>query len=98
MNIRRQMKSLLIMNAVLKHDELEIKFHPEAPIDGARLRALVDANRPRMRLRPNGTVLVTVANRDYEELFAEIEMTLQALAACEKLEASTGRAAGVLAN
>jgi len=51
-----------------------------------------------MRLRPNGTVLVTVANRDYEELFAEIELTLQALTACEKLEASTGRAAGVLAN
>jgi len=98
MNIRRQMKSLLIMNAVLKRDELEIKFHPEAPVDGARLRALVDANRPRMRLRPNGTLLVTVANRDHEELFAEIEMTLQALAACEKLEVPTGRAAGVLAN
>jgi len=98
MNIRRQMKSLMMMTAVLKHDELEIKFHSEAPIDGARLQALIDANRKRMRLRPNGTMLVTVANRDYEELFADIDMTLQALAACEKLGASTGRAAGALAN
>jgi transcription-repair coupling factor (superfamily II helicase) len=98
MNVRRQMKSLMIMNAVLKNNELEFKFHPQAPIDGTLLRALIDANRTRMRLRPNGTVLVTVVNRDYEELFAEIEMTLQALTACEKLEASTGRASGELAN
>ena len=98
MNIRRQMKSLMMMSAVLKGDELEVKFHPEAPIDGARLRALIDANRQRMKLRPNGTLLIRVANREYEELFADIDMTLQALAACEKLEASTTRTAGALVN
>jgi hypothetical protein len=92
------MKNLLIMSAMLKGNELEIRFHPEAPVDGARLTALVAANRARMRLLPNGRLLITVANRDYEELFAELEMTLQALAACEKLETSAGRATGALAN
>jgi transcription-repair coupling factor (superfamily II helicase) len=98
MNIRRQMKSLMMMSAVLKGDELEVKFHPEAPIDVPRLQALVDANRQRMKLRPNGTMLIRVTNREYEELFADIDMTLQALAACEKLEASTNRTAGALVN
>ncbi len=98
MNVRRQMKNLLILSAMLKGNELEIRFHPEAPVDGARLTVLVAANRARMRLLPNGRLLVTVANRDYEELFAELDMTLQALAACEKLEAPAGRASGLLAN
>ena len=53
MNVRRQMRELLIMSAVLRNNQLELRFHPQAPLDGALLTALVNANRTRMRLAPN---------------------------------------------
>ena len=36
MNVRRQMRELMILSAILKGDQLEIKFHPDAPVDTAR--------------------------------------------------------------
>jgi transcription-repair coupling factor (superfamily II helicase) len=98
MNVRRQMRELLIMSAVLRGSQLTLRFHPQAPLDGAQLAALVNANRSRMRLAPNGQLTVRVENRDYEELFQELDPVLQALAACEKVENRAGRAAGQLAN
>ena len=98
MNVRRQMRELLIMSAVLRNNQLQLRFHPQAPLDGALLTALVNANRTRMRLAPNAQLTVRIENRNYEELFEELEPILQALAACEKVENRVGRAAGQLAN
>src|SRR5260370_37452343 len=36
MNVRRQMKQLMIVSAILKGSQLEIRFHPDAPVDTAR--------------------------------------------------------------
>jgi hypothetical protein len=41
---------------------------------------------------------VRIENRNYEELFEELEPVLQALAACENVDNRVGRAAGELAN
>jgi len=98
MNVRRQMRELLIMSAVLRSNQLQLRFHPQAPLDGALLTALVNANRTRMRLAPNAQLTVRIENRNYEELFEELEPILQALAACEKVENRAGRVAGQLAN
>ncbi len=98
MNVRRQMRELLIMSAVLRANQLTVRFHPQAPLDGALLAALVNANRSRMRLAPNAQLAIRIENRNYEELFEELEPILQALAACEKVESRVGRAAGQLAN
>ncbi len=98
MNVRRQMRELLIMSAVLRSNQLQLRFHPQAPLDGVLLTALVNANRTRMRLAPNAQLTVRIENRNYEELFEELEPILQALAACEKVENRAGRAAGQLAN
>jgi transcription-repair coupling factor (superfamily II helicase) len=98
MNVRRQMRELLIMSAVLRANQLTVRFHPQAPLDGALLAALVNANRSRMRLAPNAQLAIRIENRNYDELFEELEPVLQALAACEKLESRVGRAAGQLAN
>jgi transcription-repair coupling factor (superfamily II helicase) len=101
MNLRRQMKQLMVMSALIKGDQLEIKFHPDAPIDTQMLTALARANRETMRLTPSFQVmmrLVTGKAGDYEQLFAQIDGILQALAACEKLENLAGRAAERLAN
>jgi transcription-repair coupling factor (superfamily II helicase) len=101
MNLRRQMKELMVMSALIKGGQLEIKFHPDAPIDTQMLTALARANRETMRLTPSYQVmmrLVTGDTGDYEQLFAQIDSILQALAACEKLENLAGRSAGPLAN
>jgi transcription-repair coupling factor (superfamily II helicase) len=99
MNVRRRMKDMMILGAISKGNQLEVKFHPDAPVDTARLTALVDANRNRMRLTPAFQVLVRIEpGTDYEKTFAQIDGILQALAACEKFEPQPARAAGPLAN
>ncbi len=98
MNVRRQMRELMLMSAVLRGNSLQIRVHPQAPMDPALLTKLVNANRSRMRLAPNAQLTVRIENRNYEELFEELDTVLQALAACEKVEPRVGRAAGQLAN
>ncbi len=97
MNIRRKMKELLIMSAILKGDQLEIRFHPDAPVEPPRLAALAAANRDRIRLTPSFQVMIRFKGNDYEQTFAQLDDVLQALAACEKLESWSGRS-GELAN
>jgi transcription-repair coupling factor (superfamily II helicase) len=99
MNLRRQMRELMIVSALLKKNQLEIKLHPEAPLDTQKLQATASANRRTMRLTPSYQVIVTLnLSEDYEQLFRQIEGVLQVLAACEKLESWPNRAAGPLAN
>ena len=99
MNLRRQMRQMLIVSALLKKDQLEIKFHPEAPLETQKLEALAHANRRMMRLTASYQVIVTLnISDDYEQLFTQIEGVLQVLAACEKLENGLSRAPGPLAN
>jgi transcription-repair coupling factor (superfamily II helicase) len=90
MDLRRHMKELMIASALLKGETLEIRFHPEAPVDGARLAALVHANRSMMNLTPAGLVGVRVAQGSYEQTFAQLADILQVLASCEKLENRAG--------
>ena len=57
MNVRRLMKELMIASALLKQDQLEIKFHPDAPLESEKLVALANANRKTLRLTPSFQVL-----------------------------------------
>jgi transcription-repair coupling factor (superfamily II helicase) len=101
MNIRRQMRTMMILSAITKGLTLEIRFHPEAPIDPPRLTKLVEANRKRMRLTPSFQVIVqmeSVGEREYEQTFAQVDAVLQAIRTCENLESWADRTAGQLAN
>jgi transcription-repair coupling factor (superfamily II helicase) len=99
MNLRRQMREMMIVSALLKKDQLELKFHPDAPVDTPKLEALANANRRMMRLTPSFQVIVTLnLSDDYEKFFTQIDGVLQALAACEKLEGCPSRSAGPLVN
>jgi transcription-repair coupling factor (superfamily II helicase) len=98
MNVRRQMRELMIVSALLKKDQLEIKFHPEAPLESEKLVALANANRRTLRLTPSFQVMVTLNPGEYEQTYAQIDGILQALAACEKLENWHGGSAGPLIN
>ena len=102
MKIRRTMRVQMMLAATLKGNQLEIKFHPEAPVDTARLAKLVDANRKRMRLTPSFQVIAAVDRAEpseYTKTFAQVEAVLQALAACENLESwPPARDAGPVAN
>ena len=98
MNLRRMMRDMMILSAVLKGDQLEIKFHSDAPIDSEKLAALAHANRNTMRLTPSFHVIVRIAPGEYEQTFSQIDGVLQALAACEKLENQPARSAGPLLN
>jgi transcription-repair coupling factor (superfamily II helicase) len=88
MNVRRQMKLMMVLSAIIKSKELEVRFHPDAPVDTARLAALADANRRTMRLTPSFQVIVRIEPREgeYEQLFQQVAAVLQALAGCEKLD------------
>ena len=104
MDLRRRMREMMMLSAILKGDQLEVKFHPDAPVDTGRLVALTESNRRRMRLTPSFQVMVRIetgageAGNNYELLFEQLDGVLQALAACEKLEAGPGRPAGTLAS
>jgi transcription-repair coupling factor (superfamily II helicase) len=98
MNIRRQMRDQMIVSAVIKNDQLEIKFHADAPLDIEKLTAVAHANRNMMRLTPSFQVIMKIVPGEYEQTFAQIDAVLQALAACEKLEPQSDRAAGPLMN
>lgn len=91
MDIRRQMRELMILSAVLKGGELEIRFHADAPVDTGRLAAFANANRPAIRLTPAFQVIARMRPGDYEVIFAQVNDILQALAGCEKLETWSGR-------
>jgi len=86
MNVRRQMKQLMILSAILKGSQLEVRFHPDAPVDTTLLAKLADQNRRTMRLTPSFQVIARIEAGDYEQLFAQLDGILQALAGCEKLE------------
>ena len=43
MDLRRRMREMMMLSAILKGDQLEVKFHPDAPVDTARLIALTEA-------------------------------------------------------
>jgi transcription-repair coupling factor (superfamily II helicase) len=98
MNVRRQMRDLMILSAIMRGTQLHLRFHAQAPLEGARLAALVANNRTRMRLAPNAQLTVRVEYRGYDDLFTELEAVLQALAACEKVESRPLGGAGQLAN
>ncbi len=98
MNVRRQMKHMMILSAILKGRDLEVRFHPEAPVDTSRLVALADRNRRTMRLTPSYQVLVRIEPGDYEKLFTQIDAVLQALAACETVESQPSPRAGQAPN
>jgi transcription-repair coupling factor (superfamily II helicase) len=99
MNLRRQMREMMIVSALLKKDQLEIKFHPEALVDTQKLDALATANRRMMKLTPSYQVIVTLKiSDDYEQLFTQIDGVLQVLGTCEKLENWPSRPAAPLAN
>ena len=98
MNLRRQMRELMILSALLKGNQLEIKFHPDAPVETEKLVALANANRKTIRLTPAFQVIAELTPGEYEQTFAQIDAVLQALAACEKLENWPSKAAAPLAN
>jgi transcription-repair coupling factor (superfamily II helicase) len=98
MNLRRLMRDQMILSAMLKHDQLEIKFHADAPLETEKLTALAHANRNTMRLTPSFQVIVRITPGEYDQTFVQIDGVLQALAACEKLETQPARSAGPLMN
>ena len=91
MKIRRKMKELLIVSAILKGGQLEIRFHPEAPVEVNRLITLADANRSRIKLTANFQVQVRFERMNYDQTLAEVDAVLQGLAACEKLNPTQSR-------
>jgi transcription-repair coupling factor (superfamily II helicase) len=98
MNLRRQMKQLMIMSAILKGQQLEIRFHPDAPVETAKLVQLAEQNRRTMRLTPSYQVLVQIQAAEYEQTFAQLDGVLQALAGCEKLDNWPAAKAGSIVN
>ncbi len=98
MNLRRTMKEMLVLSAAVKGGQLEIKFHPEAPLDTEKLAALARANPNTMRLTPSYLVIVRIQPGEYEQTFAQITGVLQVLAACEKLETREEKPAETLLN
>src|SRR5260370_677060 len=60
MNVRRQMRELMIMSAVLRSNQLQLRFHPQAPVERALLTRLVKAHPASVRLAPNAQLTVRI--------------------------------------
>ena len=98
MNIRRQMKQLMIVSAIAKGTQLDVRFHADAPVITERLVKLADQNRRTMRLTPSFQVIARLEPGDYEQTFAQMNGILQALAGCEKLDNWPAQQAGPVLN
>jgi len=83
MNLRRRMRTLMITSAQMRKSSLELRFHPQAPLDGTRLVALVDANRHKLRLSSDLKLLAQMSAAGYEQTFEEIEALIDALEQCQ---------------
>jgi transcription-repair coupling factor (superfamily II helicase) len=100
MNLRRLMREMMVVGAIRKGgDEIEIRFHPDAPVDPGRLAALVGRNRRLMRLAPPCQVVVKLTGGvEPAQMFDWLGGILQALRSCETLEGQTAGLTGELLN
>jgi transcription-repair coupling factor (superfamily II helicase) len=98
MNLRRRMKEQMILTAIVKGPQLEVRFHPDAPVEPLKLVALTKQNGRSMKLTPSYQVIARIEPGEYQRVFAQVDGILQALATCEKLEHSMSNVAGPIVN
>ena len=98
MKLRRQMKEMMMLSGIMKGTQLEIRFHPEAPVDTAKLAALVDKNRRTMRMTPAYQVIARIEPGEYDRVFEQIDGVLQALRGCENLRSAPAAKAASAVN
>ena len=88
----------MILTAIVKGMQLEVRFHPDAPVEPAKLVALAKENRRTMKLTPSYQVIARIVPGEYPQVFAQVDGILQALATCEKLEHSMTSVASPIFN
>jgi transcription-repair coupling factor (superfamily II helicase) len=98
MNLRRRMKEQMILTAIVKGTQLEVRFHPDAPVEPAKLVVLARENRRTMKLTPSYQVIARIEPGEYQQVFAQVDGILQALATCEKLEHPMSSVASPIVN
>jgi hypothetical protein len=92
------MKEQMILTAIVKGPQLEVRFHPDAPVEPAKLVALAKQNGRAMKLTPSYQVIARIEPGEYQRVFAQVDGILQALATCEKLEHSMSNVTGPIVN
>jgi len=79
MDLRRILKDCLILRALSRKGAIVLQFHPDAPINGDRLAALVRRRPERFRLSPHLQLTVRVENTDWDGLVQEVQSVLERL-------------------
>jgi transcription-repair coupling factor (superfamily II helicase) len=81
MELRRWLKDARVVRARQRGPAVVLEFHPSTPIAPARLAALVERERDRLRLVSGDALEVHVAAPDHDGLIAELVALLRRLSA-----------------
>jgi transcription-repair coupling factor (superfamily II helicase) len=77
MDLRRTLKSRMVLRAVLQDGWVTLRFHPEAPIDADRLASMAQRDGDRFRLSADFQFGFRPHSSDWDGLVAETRAVLQ---------------------
>jgi len=79
MDLRRTLKTYLVVRATMRDGTVTLQFHPDAPVDPAELVRLVQKSKGRLAMRGDTQLAVRPTNLDWDGLVAEIQDLLHQL-------------------
>ena len=79
MDLRRSLKSHMVVRAALRNGAVTLQFHPEAPVNVDHLVGLVQKGKGRFKLSEDFQLSFTPASRDWDGLIDETKSVLQDL-------------------
>jgi transcription-repair coupling factor (superfamily II helicase) len=79
MDLRRSLKSNMVVRAALRDGAVTLQFHPEAPVDVDHLVLLVQKGKGRFKLSEDFQLSFTPASRDWDGMIEETKSVLQGL-------------------
>ena len=79
MDLRRSLKSYMVVRAALRDGAVTLQFHPDAPVDVDLLVRLVQKGKGRFRLSEDFQLSFTPLARDWDGMIEETKGVLQGL-------------------
>ena len=79
MNLRRVLKEFLVQQISVSDGKIFLLFHPESPVKVDKLLELINKQKSRFRLAPDGRLSFTPKDKDWQPLAAEVVELLQTI-------------------
>jgi transcription-repair coupling factor (superfamily II helicase) len=92
MNLRRVLKEFLVQQISFSDGKVFLLFHSESPVKVEKLLELMQKQKNRFRVSPDGRLSFTPRNLEWVSLMAEVAELLRTLADSRAVQRSTGAA------